>query len=58
MIRAFFAYFVLFVLVTFCINAFRAASGKERWEFTKILTYGIILSMVTATILVGIVIIF
>lgn len=58
MIRAFLAFFVIFAIVTFSITAFRALTGKEKWQFTKILAYGIILSMVTATILAAIVIIF
>jgi hypothetical protein len=58
MIRMLLVFLVTFLIVTFSIQGFRALTGREKWEFTKILFYGIILSMVTVTILAAIVIIF
>ena len=58
MIRLFLVFLVTFLIVTFSIQGFRALTGLEKWEFTKILFYGIIVSMVTVTILAAIVIMF
>jgi hypothetical protein len=58
MIRMLLVFLVTFLIVTFSIQGFRALTGREKWEFTKILAYGIILSMVTVTILIAIVILF
>jgi hypothetical protein len=58
MIRMLLVFLVTFLIVTFSIEGFRALTGREKWEFTKILAYGIILSLVTVTILTSIVILF
>jgi hypothetical protein len=58
MIRMLLVFLVTFIIVTFSIQGFRALTGREKWEFTKILFYGIILSLVTVTILIAIVLIF
>jgi len=58
MIRLILVFLFTFLIVTFSIQAFRSLTGAEKWEFTKILVYGTIISMVTVTILTAIVIIF
>ena len=58
MIRLFLVFLVTFLIVTFSIQGFRALTGLEKWEFTKILFYGIVVSLVTVTILAAIVIMF
>jgi hypothetical protein len=58
MIQMLLVFLVTLLIVTFSIQGFRALTGSEKWEFTKILFYGIILSLVTVTILAAIVLIF
>lgn len=58
MIRMLLVFFLVFALVSGSIMLWNAMSGKEKWEFTKILFRGIIISMVTVTILTGIVVFF
>lgn len=58
MIRLLFVFLVTFLIVTFSIQGFRALSGAEKWQFTKIALYGIILSMITTAILTAIYVIF
>ena len=58
MIRMVLLFILVFFLVTGAQMLWSAMSGKEKWQFTKILFRGIIVSMVTVTILAGIVIFF
>jgi len=58
MIRLLAVFLVTFLIVTFSIQGFRALSGAEKWQFTKIAFYGIIVSAVSMTILTAIYIIF
>lgn len=58
MIRMWLAFFVVFALFYFGIAAFRATTGKEKWQLTKTLTYSLVCAILTLSVLVGIVIIF
>lgn len=58
MIRMLLIFIIVFLLVSGSQMLWSAMSGKEKWQFTKILFRGIIVSMVTVTILAAIVIFF
>lgn len=58
MIRMFIIFLVTFFLVSGGISAFRAMTGLEKWEFTKILAYGIMVSGISILILSIIVLLF
>ena len=58
MIKMWLAFFIVFALFYFGIAAFRATTGKEKWQLTKTLTYSLVCAILTLSVLVGIVIIF
>lgn len=58
MIRMFIIFLITFFLVSGGISVFRAMTGREKWEFTKILAYGIMVSGISILILVTIVVLF
>jgi hypothetical protein len=58
MIHMLLVFLVTLLIVALSIHKFSSLTRIEKWEFTKILFYGIILSLVTATILAAIVLIF
>lgn len=58
MIRLWFAFIVLAVLIHFGITVWRNMEGKERWALTKTLIYSIIVSSLAMLVMVGIVILF
>lgn len=58
MIRMLLVFFLVFALVSGSIMFWNAMTGREKWQFTKTVFYGIIISMVTVTILTAIVVLF
>jgi hypothetical protein len=58
MIQILLVFLVTLLIVALSIHKFSSLTRIEKWEFTKILCYGIILSLVTATILAVIVLLF
>ena len=50
----------LFLFVTFYmgIEVLRMMTGKERWQFTKTLSYSLAISLAVVLFLVGIVVLF
>mgnify|MGYP006289060603 CR=1 FL=1 len=58
MIRMWIAFIVVFGAFYFAINAFRGATGKEKWHICKTLTYSAICAILALTVLIGIVLIF
>ena len=58
MIHMLLVFLITLLIVALSIHKFSSLTRIEKWEFTKILFYGIILSLVTATILAAIVLIF
>ena len=58
MIRMLLVFFLVFALVSGSIMLWNAMTGREKWQFTKTVFYGIIVSMVTVTILTAIVMFF
>lgn len=58
MIKAFSVFAFIFSILVFIQLGWKVLTHQEKWEFTKILFRGIIVSMVTVTILAGIVILF
>jgi hypothetical protein len=48
----------LFVAFYMGIEVFRMMTGKERWQFTKTLSYSLAISLAVVLFLVGIVILF
>lgn len=58
MIRMFLIFLITFFLVSGGITVFRAMTGLEKWQFTKILAYGIMVSAISIAILTTIVILF
>lgn len=53
MIRVVFIWAMLSVAIGFGINAFRALSGQEKWQLTKIVAYATMCSLI-AVVLLGI----
>jgi hypothetical protein len=58
MIRVLMAWVLLSLAIGFGITAFRALSGKEKWELTKLIAYTLMCSIIALVFLVGIVILF
>lgn len=58
MIGMIIVFVMTFLLVFGGINLFRSMSGKEKWQFTKILAYGIMVAGITVVILASIVFVF
>lgn len=58
MIRMFLIFLITCFLVSGGIATFRAMTGLEKWQFTKILAYGIMVSAISVAILTTIVIVF
>jgi hypothetical protein len=58
MIRIILAWVLLSLAIGFGITAFRALSGKEKWELTKLIAYTLMCSIIALVFLVGIVILF
>ena len=58
MIRMIGVFFFVFIVVTLGNMFWSMMTGKEKWLFTKNLFRGIIISMVTVTILTAIVMFF
>lgn len=58
MIRMLIVFFGLTGAFMVGIAAFRALSGKEKWDLTKIALYAIMCSLLSLAVLVGIVILF
>jgi predicted metal-binding membrane protein len=58
MIGMILVFIITFLLVFGGISLFRSMSGKEKWQFTKIFAYGIIVAWITVAILAGIVFLF
>jgi hypothetical protein len=54
----FMAWFLLSVAIGLGITTFRALSGKEKWELTKLIAYTLMCSIIALVFLVGIVILF
>ena len=57
MIRIFLAFIVLMGLFHFGIQAWRAATDKERWTVVKSLTYSLFLAIIT-TVAMSLLVIF
>jgi hypothetical protein len=58
MIRVYLAFILLAVLFGVGIKAFRSLTGKEKLALTKIAGYSILCSVLSMTVLFGIVILF
>lgn len=58
MIRMFLIFVVTCFVVSGAITVFRAMTGREMWEFTKILAYGIMVSAISFVILATLVVLF
>ena len=58
MIRMALIFIVLFVLFWGGINVFRALSGRERWQLTKLALYSILCAGLTTGFLILIVLLF
>lgn len=58
MIKMWLAFFIVFALFYFGIAAFRATTGKDKWQLTKTLTYSMVCAILTLSVLVGIVVLF
>jgi hypothetical protein len=51
-------FIVLFVLFWGGINVFRALSGRERWQLTKLALYSILCAALSTLVLISIVLLF
>ena len=58
MIRMILVFVVLFVLFWGGINVFRALSGRERWQLTKLAAYSILCAALSTLVLISIVLLF
>jgi len=58
MIRFLLAFHVLFFAFYFGILAFRSATNKQRWRLTKLVSYSILCTVLTITVLTFFVILF
>jgi hypothetical protein len=58
MIRIWLTFVVFAILIHCSITAWRALSGKEKWDLTKSLGYSILISLLTIAVLTTIVILF
>lgn len=58
MVKAIFAFVVLFVLIFSGIELFRKMSGKEKWALTKTVTYSIVCAVLAILVLSLIVLFF
>ena len=58
MIRLYLSFLIVFGAFYFGINAFRATTGKEKWQYLKTLTYSLVCAILTVTVLTWIVILF
>lgn len=58
MIKALFAFVVLFASVYFGIELFRKMTGKQKWALTKTVAYSIVCAVLALAALTAIVIFF
>jgi hypothetical protein len=58
MIRVILAFFFIFGVFFFGIQAIRNMTGKEVWSLTKLLTYSLFCAILTIATLISIVVIF
>ena len=58
MIRMFILFLVTCVLVSGAITTFFTMTGREMWQFTKIVAYSIMVSAISFVILATIVVLF
>lgn len=58
MIRMLFFFVLLWIIVTTGINVWREMKGKERWETTKSVLYGLFTATITFGLIVLMVILF
>ena len=58
MIRMLLVFVILFVLFWGGINVFRALSGWERWQLTKLALYSIVCAALSTLVLIAIVLLF
>lgn len=58
MIRLWFIFIVISVLLHFGITLWRKMTGKERWSLTKTVAYSIIIALLTVAVMTVIVILF
>ena len=58
MIKMLSVFLFLFVALYMGIEVFRMMTGKERWQFTKTLSYSLVISLAVVLFLVSIVILF
>lgn len=58
MIRLWFIFIIISVLLHFGITAWRKMSGKDRWSLTKTAAYSIIIALLTVAVMTTIVILF
>ncbi len=58
MIRVVLTFIVLTILFHFGIQAWRSATGKERWAVVKCLTYSLFLAIITFAFLITLVVLF
>lgn len=58
MIRLWFAFVVLAVLIHFGLTAWRNMNGKDKWTLTKSAGYSIIVASLALVVMVSIVILF
>lgn len=58
MIKAIQIFAIVFAVFFFGIQAFRALSGKEKWQLAKLLTYSVGCAILTVIALTGMVILF
>jgi hypothetical protein len=58
MIRLWFVFAVLAVLIHLGITAWRNMNGKERWTLTKSVTYSILVALLAVLVMTVIVILF
>jgi len=58
MIKMLSVFLFLFVAFYMGIEVFRMMTGKERWQFTKTLSYSLAISLAVVVFLVSIVVLF
>lgn len=56
--RILFMFLVFWIIITAATLVLRGMTGRERWALTKMLAFGLVTSLATTFVLIGIVILF
>lgn len=58
MIKALFAFLLIFFVMYFCIPSYRKLSGKEKWSLVKLLSFSTLCAVLSISFLTILIVLF